>query len=175
MIYSKSDAEILSQQEGKPTSRPVLPGTANVTSDMLWDRLEPWLEYRWGERNVVWVIRGLGLWGPSLRPTTIDNAEVWCAWGRSWQPVELVPGPIGYEINGMTYRITATVGDTDAPPDIVLEAARRLAGYLDQAGADPAQGHTSGTDGDYSFTRPAGWAARAIHLSGAADLLRTFR
>jgi hypothetical protein len=165
--------EFLSETEGEPASYPALPGTFTVTTAVVWRRLENWIRHRWAERTVTWVVQGPGTWEPRLTPATVDTAERWD--GSAWQTVTLTPAPLGYELDDHTYRITATVGSTDDPPDAVLEAGKRLAEYLDQAGADPAKGHSSVTDGDYSFDRPASWAARAMHYSGAADLLRGYR
>lgn len=165
--------EVLSETEGEPSSYPTLPGTFTVDLSTVWKRLEGWVSYRWGERSVTWIVAGPGTWEPRLQPSTVDTAERWD--GSAWQTVTLQAGPIGYELEAATYRVTATVGDTATPPAIVQEAGKRLAEYLDQAGGDPVAGHTSVQDGDYSFDRPAGWAARAIHYSGAGDLLRAYR
>jgi hypothetical protein len=104
---------------------------------------------------------------------TVDSAEKWD--GGAWETVTLDPSPLGYDLQIATYRVTATVGSTDAPPEAVLEAYRRLAEYFAQVRTDPASGHTSIQDGDFSFDRPAAWAARAMQYSGAADLLRSYR
>jgi hypothetical protein len=166
-------AETLQETEGEPASYPALPGTFTVTPAVVWKRLEGWIAHRWAERTVEWVVAGPGTWKPRLKPASIDSSEAWD--GDTWESVTLKPGPLGYELDERTYKITATVGSTDSPPDVVIEATKRLAEFLDEAGADPAKGASSVTDGDYSFTRPSGWAARAIHLSGAGDLLRAYR
>jgi hypothetical protein len=166
-------AETLQETEGEPSSYPALPGTFTVTTAVVWKRLEGWISYRWGERTVEWIVAGPGTWSPRLKPASIDSAQAWD--GDTWETVTLQPGPLGFELDSRTYKVTATVGSTDSPPDAVLEAGRRLAEYLDQAGADPAKGHTSVSDGDFSYSRPAAWAARAMHYSGAADLLRSYR
>ena len=165
--------DVLSETEGEPSSYPALPGTFTTPPATVWKRLEGWIVLRWGERTVTWIVQGPGTWEPRLQPATIDTAERWD--GEAWQTVTLQPGPLGFELDAATYKITATVGETSDPPDIVLEAVKRLAEYLDQAAADPVKGYSSVSDGDYSFDRPAAWAARAIHLSGAADLLRAYR
>jgi hypothetical protein len=165
--------EVLREDEGQPSSYPDLPGTFTVDLATVWKRLEGWIRHRWNERTVTWVVAGPGEWEPRLQPATIDSAEAWD--GETWETVTLKPGPLGYELDERTYKITATVGSTDDPPAIVLEAGKRLAEYLDEAGGDQAKGSTSVQDGDYSFDRPAGWAARAIHYSGAGDLLRGYR
>lgn len=165
--------DVLSETEGAPASYPALPGTFTTPAATVWSRLEGWIRRRWNERTVTWVVAGPGTWTPRLQPATVDTAERWD--GDTWQTVTLQAGPIGYELDAATYRVTCTVGSTDTPPDVVLTAAGRLAGYLDQAGADPLPGHTNVQDGDFTYTRPAGWAARSLHYSGAADLLRPYR
>jgi hypothetical protein len=165
--------EVLSEVEGEPASYPALPGSFSVDLATVWRRLEGWIAHRWNERTVTWVVQGPGVWRPRLQPATVDTSEVWKDGG--WVTTTLDPAPLGYELDARTYRIAATVGSTGDPPDIVLIAGQRLAEFLDQAGGDPSQGHTSVSDGDFSYSRPAGWAARAMHYSGAADLLRGFR
>ncbi|MDT0635049.1 hypothetical protein [Spectribacter hydrogenoxidans] len=171
--------ELLSVTEGQPSSYPSLP--ADVSSEAstaieaatVWQRIEAWIAYRWNERSVTWVVQGPGVWLPPLRPYTVDSAEAWN--GQAYESVTLTDAPVGFELDGKAYKVQATVGDTDDPPDIVDEAVRRLTEYLYQVTQDPVPGHTTATDGDYSFTRSAGWAARAIQHSGAGDLLRAYR
>lgn len=169
--------EVLSEVEGEPASRPDM--SPVLSADTLdyeiaaWHRLEAWTAHRWGERSVTWTVRGPGTWEPRLRPFTLDTAEVWRDGG--WQTTTLEAGPIGYELGAETYRIAGTAGATGDVPQGVLEAFRRLVQYMAQVANDAAPGYTSATDGDFSFDRPAGWAARAIHYSGAADLLRAYR
>jgi hypothetical protein len=165
--------EVLKVTEAEPAAYPAAPVTATVDNATVWKRIEGWVRHRWGEREVVWIVQGPGTWEPPLMPCTVTAAEVWR--NSTWESVTLTDDPVGYDLDIATYRITATVGDTEDPPPIVTEAYARLAEYLDQARADAAPGHTSGQDGDYSFSRSAGWAARAIHNSGAGDLLRAFR
>lgn len=70
------------------------------------------------------------------------------------------------------YRITADVGAGPVPPD-VTEAYRRLheysRGIAEQFRADAA--YRSGFDAEIV----AGWTGKALQLSGAADLLRSYR
>ena len=170
--------DILSQDEGEPASYPTVADglsleAALIEPAIVWRRLEDWITARWGERTVVWTVQGPGTFSPPLGPATITAREVWN--GSAWEAVTLEPTPLGEELHARVYKITATVGSTDTPPETVLEAYRRLAAYMAEANADPARGHTSVSDGDFSFSRPASWAARALHLSGAADLLRSFR
>lgn len=97
--------------------------------------------------------------------------------GTAWEAVTLDASPLGgYDLKGATYRFTGTVGDTDDPPETVLLAYVRLAEYFALiATEEGAAGLASGADGDYSFQRAPTWAAKAIQLSGAADLLRRWR
>ena len=158
--------DILREDEGEPASYSAAPDglsleTALVEPAIVWKRLEDWIAQRWGERQVTWIVEGPGVFVPTLTPATIDSAEIW-DWDQ-WEAVTLAPGPLGFDLGAGTYRVTATVGFTTDPPETVLEAYRRLAAYMAEANADPAKGHTSVSDGDYSFSRPASWAARAIH------------
>ena len=169
---------IISETESEPDSYPSAPGDLSddalgVTTAVVWKRIEDWIRYRWAERQVVWIVEGPGVFVPRLLPATIDTREVWN--GEAWETVTLDPAPLGDKLDAKTYRITATVGSTDNPPPTVMEAYTRLAEYTAHAEADPAQGHTRVSDGDYSFDRPATYAARALHYSGAADLLRGYR
>lgn len=170
--------DLLSETEGTPASYPAAPSglstaAAAIEPAVVWRRIEDWIRARWGERAVTWIIEGAGPWSPRMTPATITATEVWR--DESWQSVTLTPDPQGYLLSGETYRVTATVGSTDTPPPTILEAYKRLAEYLAAVGADAALGHTGGRDGDFSYERPAAWAARAMHYSGAGDLLRAYR
>ena len=169
--------EVLSETEGEPASRPNMDavlGPATLDFEVAaWERLEAWTAYRWGERTVTWVVEGPGVWWPRLKPATVETFEVWR--DGAWTDTTLNAAPLGFELQAETYRVTATVGDTGDPPQGFMEAYRRLVEFMAAIEQEPAPAHSSGTDGDYSFSRPAGWAAKAIHLSGAADLLRGYR
>lgn len=170
--------EIIREIEGVPSSYPAKPSGLSTAADaldsaLIWRRLEHWTRYRWAEREVVWTLEGPGNWEPRLTPATVTSFEVWR--NGAWVTVTLTASPIGYLLEDDTYRLTATVGDTDAPPEVVLEAYTRLAEYFAEIQADPLPALTSTTDGDFSFSRPSAWAAKALFVSGAADLLRAFR
>lgn len=169
--------EVLSEDEGAPSSRPDMDavlGPETVDFEVAaWERIETWTAYRFGERQVVWIVEGPGIWRARLRPATVETVEVWR--DDAWTATTANAAPLGLELDDRTFRITATVGDTGDPPQGFMEAFRRLVEYMAEVEKDPAEGHSSVADGDYSFTRPAGWAARAIHLSGAGDLLRAYR
>lgn len=169
-------AEILRLTEAAPATWPTQPAglsldAAAIDSGVIWSRIEGWIAHRWGERSVEWIIQGPGLWAPRLRPIATPTFERWG--GVSWVLTTAQPAPLGYELDGDQYRVTATVGTTDAPPATILEAYRRLAEYYADNTEDV--GRTSITDGDYSFDRSASAMARAMQYSGAADLLRGYR
>ena len=170
--------DVLGQDEGAPSSYPPKPSGLSAEADALdpagvWQRIEGWIARRWGERTVTWIVAGPGVWSPNLKPTSVDSAEVWD--GETWTTTTLAPAPTGYDLDHKTYKITATVGTASDPPEAVLEAYRRYAEYVAGMKADGHAGVTSVSDGDFSMSRPAQWAARALHYSGAADLLRAFR
>lgn len=174
-------SEVLSEQEAAPASYPPPPGDMSTEAQSqdataLWRRLEQWIAHRWGERSVTWVVQGPGTWQPRLRPASIDTSEVWR--DGTWQTVTLDAAPLGYELDAATYRVTATVGEPDDPPDDVVEAYRRLAEYLaDDAflGRVATAGTRSLSDQSITSERPTAWQAKALHHSGAADLLRRYR
>lgn len=172
--------ELLKQQEGAPEAYPEVAGLSAKAEALdaaaIWQRIEQWIAYRWGERPVTWTVRGRGEWLPPLDPFTIENVEQYggLTWDTAgWRSAELVPSPMGLELTGGTYRIQATVGSPDDPPAVVLQAFTRLAEYLAEGDARAFSGY-SRTLGDASenIERPVVWQARAIHYSGAADLLR---
>lgn len=172
--------DILQEDEGQPASYPAVSGlsaaAAALDAGALWQRLEAWIAYRWETRAVTWIVQGPGCWTPRLKPATVNTFEVWDA--GAWAPVVLDAAPLGYELDAKTYRFTATAGVAEAPPAAVLEAFRRLAEYLaDESTLGRVAG--SGTFDVDGFrverSRPVAWQAKALHLSGAADLLRAWR
>jgi DNA-binding transcriptional ArsR family regulator len=118
--------------------------------------------------------KGPGAWRPRLRPFEIDLVERWDNSG--WNTVELAPEPLGgVELGCGTYRITATVGSFGTPPADVVEAARRLAAYqVGIAGIGADVGPKDLNIGELRVSSER-WPARAMQLSGAADLLRPYR
>lgn len=173
---------LLSETEGTPTAYPDAPAdlsteAAAVSADMIWRRIETWVRYRWAARTVTWVVEGPGTWVPPLRPATVTASATWD--NGAWTDSTLTEAPLGYDLDGATYRITATVGEEGDPPETVLEAFRRLAEYLAGAsgGATEATAETTAYGDICSTTvqRPPTWRARALQYSGAADLLREWR
>ena len=125
----------------------------------------------------MWIVTGFGTFEPPLRPATIDTVEKWE--DGAWVATATIPGPLGIKFITSDYRrVTATVGTTDGPPDDVVEAFRRLSEYLADdsfIGRAATSGTRSLSDQSISSDRPATWQAKALHYSGAADLLRRYR
>ncbi len=180
-------ATTLRQSELVPAAWPSPPadlstGAAAIEPAVIWLRLESWIAYRFAERDVEWIVSGPGSWSPPLMPATVTDAYDWD--GDAWQACTLPAGPLGYELPFGHFKIEATVGGGDVPAP-VMEAYRRLAEYSAEIGvrfnamqdAPGASSYSANIGGDLqeSFTRPSAWAARALHLSGASDLLRPYR
>jgi hypothetical protein len=172
-------ALIVRQDEDQPTSRPTITGLSDaagaLNADAIWQRLESWIRYRYGERSVSWIVNGPGVFSFPLKPATLDQAEQWN--GDDWEAVTLSAAPLGYKLDSETYRITATVG-TVSVPEAVAEAFRRLAEYLADDADMPATANSHSMSlGQLQWQneRPATWKAKALHYSGASDLLRAYR
>ena len=174
--------EILKRQEAIPASFPSRPAglsiaAAMLDADAIWQRIESYISHRWTPREVIWTVTGPGSFEPDLAPATITAQEVWD--GVAWQPASLSASPLdGFLLDaGGPYRFTADVGDGDVPAG-VNEAYRRLAGYLtdatDRAGVS-SYSVSLGGEIKESYDRDAAFIAKAIQLSGAADLLRPYR
>ena len=165
--------------EGTPASRPALSLLdIQVAPAVVWSRIEEWIAYRWGVRDCSFIVEGgCGAWRAPLTPFTVATVDVW---HDDWQPVTLTPHPLGGLVIGDSeaYRLTGTAGSATPPPAEVVEAARRLqAFWAAAAGEDKGSTQESRTEGDLTanVTRSRDWLARAIHSSGAADLLRKYR
>jgi hypothetical protein len=172
--------EVLSEVEAEPASRPnmthALRSETEFLAPSIWERIEAWVTHRWGERTVTWIVEGPGTWEPRLKPASIDTSEVWD--GAAWQTVTLQAAPVGYALDAKTYRVTATVGSTDDPPHAVDEAFRRLSEYIvddSYLGRVATSGTRDLSDMQITSERPAAWLAKALHYSGAADILRRWR
>ena len=158
-----------------------------------WQRVESWIAHRWNERTIEYIVQGDGDWHPNLSPSTIETVEVWR--DGAWVAATLDPTPLGgYVLDGEgPYRFTGTVGSENDPPRAVKEAVFRLAQYFLAINETPPEHRivsTLKTDqapfyepGAFQHSlrqleieRPnAQWIARAMQLSGAADLLRPYR
>jgi hypothetical protein len=177
--------ELIKETEAIPTSYPSVtpyPHTnfdvpieqdAQIEPALIWQRIEAYIAHRWTEREVVWIIAADAgeEWTPRLTPVNSHSAERWD--GAAWQAVTLLDGPEGLCMpSGGRYRITASVGAGD-PPEAVREAFRRLHEYA-RGIAESWRTETAQYRSDTSQA-VAGWAGKAIQLSGAADLLRNYR
>jgi hypothetical protein len=169
---------LLKQTETLPESYPTVTGlsaaAAALAPEVIWQRIENWIAYRWPERTVVWEVEGSGLFMPPLaqwQATKLEKA------GETWNEIPLTVSAIGVHLDGGYYRVTAQVGSENAPAAVV-EAYRRLAEYLVQVDEVPA-GVTRWSESlgpwSTSVSRVANAKAKALQLSGAADLLRPWR
>ena len=144
-----------------------------IANETVWRMLERWTTVRWPRRAVVFVVEGPGDWAPRLTPFAATATERWT--GSAWESCALAPSPLGgFDLDEGVYRIAGEAGDDSPVPEDAAEAWRRLHSYL--LGASEAHRATnlayfSGEGGE----APRGWAARALSLSGAADLLRPYR
>jgi hypothetical protein len=168
---------IIAEHEAHPTSWPAIPvdGLDLASRAAVWRRIESFIALRVAPREAIYTVAGPGAWRPRLRPFEIDLVEQWGADG--WETVTgLAPEPLGgVELGCGTYRITASIGSFGAPPADVLEAARRLASYqLGMAGIGADVGRKELNIGELRVSSER-WPARALQLSGAADLLRPYR
>ena len=173
--------DLWTQTEAPPASYPAVPSglstaAAALDSGAIWQRIEAYCAHRWTPREVVWKLYadGEAEWKPPLSPVVSREAHYW---GDQWEALTVSDGPLGIclPFSG-TYQITAQVGAGPVPA-AVSEAFRRLAEYC--ADTDERSGAS-----EYSldlgpikegFERSPTWLARALSLSGAADLLRPYR
>jgi hypothetical protein len=169
----------LSETEAAPASWPTLTvdGLDAAGAAAVWRRIEAFTAWRFTARTQVCIAEGPGCWRPRLRPFTVTLTE---AWGDGWAEVTLAPEPLGGVMlpGAGPYRVTATIGSGVTVPEDVAEAARRLGAYQVQlAASDPAQVREEIAVGELRLgnERAVAWAARALQLSGAADLLRPYR
>lgn len=161
MVYNGLD-------NGQDTDQDKDPG-----SDQIWQRIESYSRTRYTDRQVVWIVEGHAdtNWKPPLSPVTTLTGEHWA--NGAWSAVNLDNGPIGYVLPADGhFRITAQVGGGDIPA-AVSEAFKRLHEYS-RGIAEQFKGDTAWRSSDGSETT-AFWAAKALQLSGAADLLRPYR
>jgi hypothetical protein len=169
-------ATVIAEHEAQPTRWPAIPvdGLDLAGRAAVWSRVESFIALRVAPREAIYTVAGPGAWRPRLRPFELEVVERWGADG--WETVTLPPEPLGgVELGRETYRITATVGSFGAPPADVLEAARRLASYqLGIAGVGADVGRKEINLGELRVASER-WPARALQLSGAADLLRPYR
>jgi len=145
---------------------------APTNEAQVWQRIEAYTAHRWTARSVVWTVEGCGAWEPPLTPATVTLVEVWEM--GAWSLTTPIPSPYGsYEFAGDgPYRVTATVGGGDVPA-AVQEAFRRLHEYTRGINDSFKNETAMRQDGDTEMV--TNWTAKALQLSGAADLLRPYR
>ena len=147
----------------------------------VWQRIEAYIAWRWNTRPAIFTVEGPGEWTPPLQPAAITRVDLWI--DDAWVQVSPRPTPLGgiFLDQVAVYRIEATVGEDAPPPGAVKEAFRRLltfsSGVLAFEGISGAVTSRSekGLVSERSVELTSGWAAKALQLSGAADLLRPWR
>lgn len=166
-------------EESAPAEYPEITGLASgIEPAVVWARIESWIGWRWGDRDVVFIVEGPGSWNPPLKPFTLTSAECWR--GEAWVEIESTPAALGFTlVSEGPFRLTGTCGSDETPPEVVLEAARRLGQFLVTAAArkfDNAflTAQASEEVDRFEYGSPTA-AARALQYSGAADLLRPYR
>ncbi len=166
--------------ESAPPTFPDIPGLVeSIDAATVWARLEGWINARWAERDCSFIVEGAGHWRAPLYPFTVATIETWEA--GEWVTAVIPPSPLGgYCLEGVgPFRFAGILGAADAPPAIVLEAARRLGSYLVAVASRNFENalvmrQTSDELDSFEYGAPYN-AARALQYSGAADLLRRFR
>lgn len=176
-------ATTIKQAEGAPASYPAAPSglstaAAALDANMIWQRIEAYIAWRFTSRSIEWIVEGCGEWRAPLAPATIATVEVWQA-TNAWATATLDPSPTGgYMLPGDgPYRFTGTVGGGTVPA-AVNEAFRRLAEYMAASKrGSPGTTREKVVAGSVMVdkSRSASWAAEAMSNSGAGDLLRNFR
>jgi len=145
-------------------------------SDQVWQRIESYIRTRYTTREVIWIIEGGEdeVWVPPLSPINSMIVEKWES--GAWASVTLPEGPVGYCLTSDgTFRITAQVGGGSVPP-AVEEAWKRLHEYSRGiAESVKTEAATFESNSDGGGRAVSAWAAKALQLSGAADLLRPYR
>ena len=196
--------ELRKETEATPASYPSVSGgslsmfASAVEQGLVWERIESYIRTRYSQRLVSWVIEACEGqdWTPPLGPVVSFTAEKWES--GAWVATVLVDGPVGLCIpSDGTFKVTAQVGAGPAPL-AVNEAFARLAKYVSAIRRTPgeqfgmrktalnsyedrppmrslAQDFAKVEQFDGSAEYHTNWPAKALQLSGAADLLRPYR
>lgn len=177
-----AEIETYRRVEDIPESYPETPAgllsdaAAAVDAEMIWQRIEEYIAHRWTERQAIWTVRGPGQFEPDLTPATITATEIWD--GTAWITASLDASFMGGVVlaGEGPYRFTATVGAGTVPAG-VWEAFRRLAEYFAERPRHQGAGRFTSETGPLKtdFDRSPKWIAQAMQLSGAGDLLRSYR
>jgi hypothetical protein len=170
------------QQVEDVTTYPAAPAglstaAAALSPDMICQRIESYIAWRWTARGVTWFVEGPGEFAPTLAPATISTVDVWSS-ADAWETATLSPSPLGGYVLPCTgpYRFMGTVGGGTVPA-VVLEAWRRLAEYMAAKPGKPGAKMERIRAGSIllEHQRSESWMALALQNSGAADLLRPYR
>ena len=157
--------------ESNPASR-----WGYYTEESIWKRIEAYVVWRWGQRQVEWIVHGQGVFVPPLKPVTITSVD---RFGSDWEPYQPSRTPFGIELPEGYYRLQGIAGLNVEPPSDVLEAYTRLSEYLAEIKGEGHMGATSVEDAvpgvSFNIRRPAQALSRALEYSGAADLLKAYR
>jgi len=175
-------ATIIQQTESLPAEYPAEPHNLSpAVAAVAWQRIEPYIAWRFSPRAVTWIVEGPGEWLPPLKPATISAVEIWSG-PDEWEAVTADASPLGgYNLPATgPYRFSGEVGSavTVPLPAVVAEAVIRLAEYLAaEPGSPGATSEKTDIPGviNTEVSRLASWRARAMQNSGAADLLRPYR
>lgn len=166
ILHRQVEAEVLYQ---------AIIGSKSATT--AWQRVEQWIAWRWDKRDVTWLVEGAGMFKPPLTPWALkeNGVKVWD--GSDWQTTDsYCANPLGINLPGGLYQIEAEAGNDDQAPEAVCEAVRRLRDYMLELEQPGVKSHTETLDKlTVSVSRSERAAARALELSGAADLLRPWR
>ena len=172
--------QLLETAEGEPESRPSLvdrvtsyrgsaPEDIPIMEAAVWRRIEAFIGRRWTPRPITFTVEGPGPWIPPVAPFAIDTAERWDAASRMWIVATAEPAPLGFDLSADVWRLSGTAGDGAFMPAEVAEAAMRLFEY--SRGIAENHWHEGALVEGVAYK----WTARALELSGAADLLRPYR
>jgi hypothetical protein len=143
---------------------------AAIDAAVIWDRLEAFTNFRWSETVVEIVVNPDHeiQWKPPYAPFVVDLVN-----GEPANPDQF--GAVTIRNRAI---VRATIGGA-VPSETVKTAYRRLSEYFAVRGRVPAgaQRYSVNIGGDISesISQRSDHMARAMHNSGAADLLRKFK
>lgn len=189
MSYTVSIKEGAPERYFDPVGGRWRPATSCVEGmDLLlstvWERIESYIAHRWFTRSVEFIVEGdCSEWLPDLAPFAATIIERWD--GSAWVASAPNITPLGgWAFDSGTYRLSGAAGSIDLstiqnkPPGDVREAAKRLALYMGGSNTRPDPGTTErnlSVGVALHVKAPMYQEARALQLSGAADLLRRYR
>ena len=162
--FIESETEISVTYPAAPAGAP-----AGIANEVVWDRLEAFCNFRWSETVMEFVVNPPCEieWQPPYVPFVIDTVA-----GEAASPDDF-----GAVTLSEKSKVRATIGGV-TPSETVNAAYLRLAEYM--AAEDDAPGGVSRYSIDVgdiaeSWSCKPDHMGKAIHNSGAADLLRKFK